>query len=149
MNRYQDFFLETNLAGVSGIGSFKGAWVKIENGVPVLAKSTQEVGGSHDGDEAKVEELVKQAQVFSLKDAEGEIATDNESISSTSEISIIAAKGSVRVLNAAGKSVKITNLLGQAIAETIATSNDVEVNAPAGIVVVAIEGETAVKAIVK
>ena len=84
-----------------------------------------------------------------LKDAEGEIATDNESISSTSEISIIAAKGSVRVLNAAGKSVKITNLLGQAIAETIATSNDVEVNAPAGIVVVAIEGETAVKAIVK
>ena len=145
----EDFLLETNLAGVSGIGSFKGAWVKIENGVPVLAKSTQEVGGSHDGDEAKVEELVKQAQVFSLKDAEGEIATDNESISSTSEISIIAAKGSVRVLNAAGKSVKITNLLGQAIAETIATSNDVEVNAPAGIVVVAIEGETAVKAIVK
>ena len=52
-------------------------------------------------------------------------------------------------MNAAGKSVKITNLLGQAIAETIATSNDVEVNAPAGIVVVAIEGETAVKAIVK
>ena len=145
----EDFLLETNLAGVSDIGSFKGAWVKIENGVPVLAKSTQEVGGSHDGDEAKVEELVKQAQVFSLKDAEGEIATDNESISSTSEISIIAAKGSVRVLNAAGKSVKITNLLGQAIAETIATSNDVEVNAPAGIVVVAIEGETAVKAIVK
>lgn len=145
----EDFLLETNLDGVSGIGSFKGAWVKIENGVPVLAKSKEEVGGSHDGDEAKVDELVKQAQVFSLKDAEGEIATDNESISSTSEVSVIAAKGSVRVLNAIGKSVKITNLLGQTVAETIATSNDVEVNAPTGIVVVAVEGETAVKAIVK
>lgn len=145
----EDFLLETNLDGVSGIGSFKGAWVKIENGVPVLAKSKEEVGGSHDGDEAKVDELVKQAQVFSLKDAEGEIATDNESISSTSEVSVIAAKGSVRVLNATGKSVKITNLLGQTVAETIATSNDVEVNAPTGIVVVAVEGETAVKAIVK
>lgn len=145
----EDFLLETNLDGVSGIGSFKGAWVKIENDVPVLAKSKEEVGGSHDGDEAKVDELVKQAQVFSLKDAEGEIATDNESISSTSEVSVIAAKGSVRVLNAIGKSVKITNLLGQTVAETIATSNDVEVNAPTGIVVVAVEGETAVKAIVK
>ena len=145
----EDFLLETNLEGVSGIGSFKGAWVKVENGVPVLAKSKEEVGGSHDGDEAKVDELVKQAQVFSLKDAEGEIATDNESISSTSEVSVIAAKGSVRVLNATGKSVKITNLLGQTVAETIASSNDVEVNAPTGIVVVAVEGETAVKAIVK
>lgn len=145
----EDFLLETNLDNVSGIGSFKGAWVKIENGVPVLAKSAQEVGGSHDGDEAKVEELVKQAQVFKLKDAEGEVATDNETITSATAVTVIADNGSIRVLNAAGKVIKVTNVLGQALAETVAASDDVKINVPSGIVVVAVEGEAAVKAIVK
>ena len=50
---------------------------------------------------------------------------------------------------AAGKKVVITNILGQTVANTVVTSDNATIAAPAGVVVVAIEGEDAVKAIVK
>ena len=50
---------------------------------------------------------------------------------------------------AEGKNVVITNVLGQTIANTVVTSSEATISAPAGVVVVAIEGEAAVKAIVK
>ena len=40
-------------------------------------------------------------------------------------------------------------MLGQVVANTVITSSDVVIAAPAGVVVVAIEGEEAVKAVVK
>ncbi|MCL3850479.1 MULTISPECIES: DUF6383 domain-containing protein [Parabacteroides] len=43
----------------------------------------------------------------------------------------------------------ITNVLGQIIASTVISSDNAEIAAPAGVVVVAVEGEAAVKAIVK
>lgn len=82
------------------------------------------------------------------KTADDNYATDNEEIA-TSEIAVIGQEGAVRIANAEGKKVVITNILGQIVANTAITSSDVVIAAPAGVVVVAIEGEDAVKAVVK
>ena len=76
------------------------------------------------------------------------MATDNEAIA-TSEVAVIAQEGAVRIANAEGKKVVISNILGQVVANTVITSSDAVIAAPQGVVVVAVEGEEAVKAIVK
>ena len=43
----------------------------------------------------------------------------------------------------------ITNILGQVVANTVITSDDATIAVPAGMVIVAVDGEEAVKAIVK
>ena len=55
----------------------------------------------------------------------------------------------VTINGAAGKNVTISNVLGQIVANTVLSSDKAEIAAPAGVVVVAVEGEAAVKAIVK
>ena len=72
----------------------------------------------------------------------------NEAVT-TSSIKVIAGNGVVTVMGAQGKKVAISNVLGQTIANTVVTSSEATIAAPAGVVVVAVEGEAAVKAIVK
>ncbi len=55
----------------------------------------------------------------------------------------------VTINGAAGKKVTISNVLGQTVANTVLSSDKAEIAVPAGVVVVAVEGEAAVKAIVK
>ena len=92
-------------------------------------------------------QLVNQAQIFNLGETDEE-ATANEDIT-TSSISVIAGNGVVTVKGAAGKNVVITNVLGQTVANTVVASDEAQISTPAGVVVVAVEGEAAVKAIVK
>ena len=80
--------------------------------------------------------------------AEHSNPTANEGINA-SEVSVIAKEGEVVINGAAGKTVVITNVLGQTIASTVLSSDNATISAPAGVVVVAVEGEAAVKAIVK
>ena len=75
-------------------------------------------------------------------------ATSNDEVA-VSEVKVIAADGGVQIVGAAGKKVVISNILGQTVANTIITSDNATIAAPAGVVVVAVEGEEAVKAIVK
>lgn len=72
----------------------------------------------------------------------------NEGINA-SEVSVIATDGGVIIIGAQGKKVTISNVLGQTIANTVITSDNATIAAPAGVVVVAVEGEAAVKSIVK
>lgn len=72
----------------------------------------------------------------------------NESINTTA-VTVLGGQGKVTILNATNKKVIISNVLGQTIANSVVSSDKVTFDAPAGIVVVTIEGETAVKAIVK
>lgn len=74
--------------------------------------------------------------------------TANEGVE-VSEVKVIAGNGNVQIAGAAGKKVVISNVLGQVIANTVVTSDNATIAAPAGIVVVAVEGEAAIKAIVK
>jgi len=76
--------------------------------------------------------------------------TSNESIADAAEgIKVIAGNGTIEIQGAAGKMVSVTNVLGKSIANTVLTSDNATIAAPAGIVVVSVEGEEAVKAVVK
>ena len=67
--------------------------------------------------------------------------TSNESVSA-SEVKVVANNGSVVVKNAAGKNVVVSTILGQVVANEVLTSDNATINVPAGIVVVAVEGES-------
>lgn len=117
------------------IAPMKGGWVKIQNGVPVIANVTYNEAG-------------REAEIFNVETTE-ETPTANETIASGSGVAVQTLPGAVVVKNAAGKSVKVSNILGQPVAETVLTSDNATINVPAGIVVVAVEGEDAVKTVVK
>ena len=92
-------------------------------------------------------EAARQAEIFN-SEVTDEKPTDNEEIA-TSEVTVIAGAGQVTIANAAGKKVVVSNILGQTVANTVITSDNAVIAAPQGVVVVAVEGEEAVKAIVK
>lgn len=112
----------------------KGGWVKIQNGVPVIVS-------------AEFETEAAQADVFNADVAEDD-ATANDEIT-TSEVTVIAGEGNVTIANAAGKKVVVSNILGQVVATQVLTSDNAVIVAPQGVVVVAVEGGEAVKAIVR
>ncbi|WP_299361540.1 DUF6383 domain-containing protein, partial [uncultured Parabacteroides sp.] len=87
-----------------------------------------------------------QAQAIHLTATEAPTASESVEVS---EVTIIAGEGNVTIANAAGKKVVISNILGQVVANTILTSDNAVIAAPQGVVVVAVEGEEAVKAIIK
>ena len=70
-----------------------------------------------------------------------EAPTSNEGVSA-SEVAVVAQNGSVVVKNAAGKNVVVSTILGQVVANEVLTSDNATINVPAGIVVVAVEGES-------
>jgi len=144
----------------SKIGSFEGAWVKLQNGVPVLAQiSDDKDKGDHDTDDSLVDnefyqkmswsELLNQAAIFGLSEGtNGGNITANDEITA-SGVTVIAGDGQVTIMGAAGKQVVVSNILGKVVANQIITSDNATIAVPAGIVAVAVEGEAAVKAIVK
>ena len=87
------------------------------------------------------------ALVVNVEQSEAPVA--NESIEAASSVKVIATNGAVIVKGAAGKKVAISNVLGQTVANTVIASDEATIATPAGVVVVTIEGEAAVKAIVK
>lgn len=127
-----DFLIE---ATVEEPKATMGGWIKNQNGVPVIAKY-----GTYN-------EAALDALVFNIETSSEE-ATANETITA-SEVKVIAGEGRITVAGAAGKKVVITNILGQTVANTVLISDNESIAAPRGVVVVAIEGEEAVKAIVK
>ena len=90
--------------------------------------------------------LSVESEPLVVKLGEGD-ATANEAIEATG-VQVIGGQGAVTVQGAAGKVVTVANILGQTIANQVAASDNVTIAAPAGIVVVAVEGE-ATKVVVK
>ena len=78
-----------------------------------------------------------------------EAPVSNSVAPTTTEVRVVAENGSVTVLNASGKRVVISNVLGQTVANTVLTSDRATVAAPKGVVLVAVEGEPVVKPLVK
>ena len=87
----------------------------------------------------------EQAEVFKVMTTS--TPTSNDKIAAESAISVIANDGTVTIQGAAGKSVVISNILGKVVAETVLSSDNATIAVPAGIV--AVEGEAAVKVVVK
>lgn len=74
--------------------------------------------------------------------------TANEGIE-VSGVKVIAGNGQITIMGAAGKQVVVSNILGKVVASQTITSDNATIAVPAGIIAVAVEGEAAVKAIVK
>lgn len=127
-----DFLIESE---GNKIAPEQGGWIKIQNGVPVIAKYET------------YNEAGRDAEIFNVEKT-SETPTANESIAA-SEVNVTAAIGAVIVKNAAGKKVAISNILGKTLATVTLTSDNETIAVPAGIVVVAVEGEDAVKTVVK
>lgn len=87
------------------------------------------------------------AEIFVINRASA--PTANEGAIGAATITVLAKEGAVEVLGAAGKKVVVSNILGQVVANTVIASDAATIAVPAGVVVVAVEGEAAVKAIVK
>ena len=122
-------YIPTDVEAVAKTASNEG-YLKWINGTVVV------VNGYANGD------------VFGINEDENRDAVSNEAIDASS-ISVIATEGAVIVKGAQGKRVAISNILGQTVANTVVSSDNATIAAPAGVVVVAVEGEAAVKAIVK
>ena len=88
----------------------------------------------------------KKAARFTIESQEAPTANEGVAVS---EVKVLAGEGNVTIAGAAGKKVVISNILGQVVANTVISSDNATIAAPAGVVVVAVEGEAAVKAIVK
>ena len=114
----------------------RGGWVKIQNGVPVIARFDD------------FNEAIAQAEIFDVNDEIKYDATANDEIA-VEGVTVVAGNGQVTIMGAAGKNVTITNILGKVIASQVIASDNATIAVPAGIVAVAVEGEAAVKAIVK
>ena len=137
------FLIENQSEDGKDVAPAKGQWLKMQNGVIVLS-------GSATGSTSIFDEFTQEddALIFTVDAEKKDLATDNEEIA-TSEVTVIAGAGQVTIANAAGKKVVVSNILGQTVANTVITSDNAVIAAPQGVVVVAGEGEEAVKAIVK
>ena len=139
----------------SDVGSFAGAWVKLINGVPVLAKYYDINGNHNTGDStdawkddedwkpvANEGEVINQAARFTFtgidKDAS---ATANEEITAGT-VTVVATDGAVIVKGAEGKNVIVSTILGKVVANEVINSDNETIAAPAGIVVVSVDGES-------
>mgnify|MGYP000022437308 FL=1 len=118
------------------------AWLKMQNGCLVLTRGDSEFSAAKTGSDGA---LIFNA--YQKTDAE-DMVTSIEGANAEG-VSIVAGNGTVTVQGAAGKSIVITNILGKVVAETVLTSDNATIAVPAGIVAVAVDGEEAVKAIVK
>ena len=135
---YDNFLIESLAKDPADkIQPSEGQWIMNKNNVMVL---TDESVSSFD-------QALELADVFNIKKTD-KIATDAVA-PEVSTISVIATDGAVIIKGAEGKTVAISNVLGQTIANTVISSSEATISVPAGIVFVAVEGESAVKAIIK
>jgi hypothetical protein len=135
------FYIESEttkrtVPGSPKIAPVQGGWIKLQNFVPVLSRTSYQ-------------DAIRNAEVFNVErksDWQGGKATPNETL--TGNVAVVAGIGEVVILNAAGKKVSISNLLGQSLVNKELKSNNETISIAKGVVVVNVEGE-AIKAIVK
>jgi hypothetical protein len=133
------FMIESRQDDGTEIGPMEGRWVKIQNSVPVISDRINLTAARQNG-----------AEIFNVLGGEAGKAVGNESAPTVSSaVQVLGGVGTVTILNAGGKKVAISNILGQTVANQAVSSDNATIALPKGIVVVAIEGEAAVKAIVK
>ena len=111
-----------------------GGWLKYQDGTMVISRSDAVFSPG-------------QGMRFDTSVATTD-PVNNEQVAVAAPI-VIGDENAVVILNAAGKKVVISNILGQTVANLVISSDNAVIAAPKGVVIVAIEGETSVKALVK
>jgi hypothetical protein len=140
--RADDFIIEsetTERDRVNGdvIRPGYGGWVKYDNGVPIITRSD-------------TKELLGEGYITNVTKSEIEPVA-NDPVETASGVKIVGGYGAVTVLNAAGKNITITNVIGQVLANTVAGSDNVSIAVDGNntIVFVSVDGGSAEKALVK
>ena len=114
------------LYGVEANGTPIRGWLKYQNNVPVV---------TNDYDDA---------HVFLVDNTTTEAPTANEEISANTVVSVVATDGAVIVKGAEGKNVVVSTILGKVVANEVLNSDNETIAAPAGIVVVSVDGESGI-----
>ena len=132
------FLVESNLPGVSSIGSMEGAWIKDISGCPVVSY----IDGNHTTITASdlKKDNIRDGEVFTLE-ATDEEATANETIAAGNVV-VAGVNGAVVVKGAEGKNVIVSTILGKVVVNEVVSSDNATIAAPAGIVVVSVDGES-------
>ena len=112
------------LYGVEANGTPIRGWLKYQNNVPVV---------TNDYDDA---------HVFLVDNTTTDAPTANEEISANAVVSVVATDGAVIVKGAEGKNVIVSTILGKVVANEVLNSDNETIAAPAGIVVVSVDGES-------
>ena len=113
-----------------------GGWIGMQNGIPVILRTDiKEISNS---------------LAFTITTTNSP-SVNNSAINDTgtTKATVIGGTGNVTILNAANKRVIISDILGRTITNTRASSDNISVVVPSGIIIVTIEGEKAAKVIVK
>ncbi len=126
-------------------GSYTGtvAWMKMDGNVPVLARADGSDNGDHDHVvDIPIYEGLNQAAIFNMSaTSDEEDATANETIA-TSSVIVAGQDGAVVVKGAEGKNVIVSTILGKVVANEVLTSDNAQIAAPQGVVVVSVDGES-------
>ena len=112
------------LYGVEANGTPIRGWLKYQNNVPVVTRDYDD------------------AHVFLVDNTTTEAPTANEEISANAAVSVVATDGAVIVKGAEGKNVIVSTILGKVVANEVLNSDNETIAAPAGIVVVSVDGES-------
>ena len=90
-----------------------------------------------------VDEGYEKGDVFNMNEDETGTPTANEEISAENgAVSVVATDGAVIVKGAEGKNVIVSTILGKVVANEVLNSDNETIAAPAGIVVVSVDGES-------
>lgn len=133
----KDFLIESESADRNRgrmIAPMEGAWIKIENSVPVVSRGAYQ-------------DAINEAEIWNVRKTD-KSPLANKEVAAT-DVAVVAGVGNVTIRNAAGKTVVISNVLGQTVAQAVLSSDNETISTPQGVVIVSVEGETVVKAVVK
>jgi len=123
-----------------GFGGHEGEWIKVKDGSPVAVKTTYNNA------------IAGNADIFSYE-LNRSIATKDTNVMEQelggNAVSISGDYGSLIIQGAGGKKVIVMNSNGTVIANETASSNAIKLPAPSGIVMVSIDGQPAMKTVVK
>ena len=89
-----------------------------------------------------VDEGYDKGDVFNMTESYEGNPTANEEISANAAVSVVATDGAVIVKGAEGKNVIVSTILGKVVANEVLNSDNETIAAPAGIVVVSVDGES-------
>ena len=98
-------------------------WLKYQNNVPVVTPDYED------------------AHVFLVDNTTTEAPTANETIAAGNVV-VAGTNGAVIVKGAEGKNVIVSTILGKVVANEVVSSDNATIAAPAGIVVVSVDGES-------
>ena len=144
LERFKFQIVETaDLDGLYNIRQIAGSITR-EGNVPVLDNETVYLASSGQ----KLYFTKEKAYALALHIEGVEAPTANEGVSAT-EVKVIAVDGAINIKNAAGKNVVVSTILGQIVANEVLTSDNATISVPAGIAIVSVDGEEAVKVSVK